>query len=73
MDRLQRVREDIMGLEQALEESGSESEENELGVKRGFYRNTDVVFESRILITFRKAYQWGSCRYNNEEKLVEYY
>ena len=32
VDRLQRIREDIMALEQALEESGSESEENELGV-----------------------------------------
>ena len=31
VDRLQRIREDIIGLEQALEES-SESEENELGV-----------------------------------------
>ena len=31
MDRLQRIREDIVGLEQALEESGTELEENELG------------------------------------------
>ena len=29
---MKRIREDIMALEQALEESGSESEENELGV-----------------------------------------
>ena len=33
VDRLQKIREDIMGREQALEESGSESEENELGVQ----------------------------------------
>ena len=32
MNHLQRNREDIMGLEQALEETGSESEEIELGV-----------------------------------------
>jgi len=32
VDRLQKIREDIIGLEQALEGSGSESEENELGV-----------------------------------------
>jgi len=31
VDRLQRIREDIVGLEQALEESGTELEENELG------------------------------------------
>jgi len=35
-------------------------------VKRGYYRNTDVVQEGRIMIRFRMGYREDSCRYNNE-------
>ena len=45
MDRLQRIREDIVGLDQALEESGSELEENELGVLDEDDEREEFVFD----------------------------
>ena len=46
VDRLQRIREDIMGLEQALEESGSELEEKnwEFWVRVTNGRNLYLIF-----------------------------
>ena len=45
VDRLQRIREDIIGLEQALEESSSESEGNELGVLGEDDEREEFVFD----------------------------
>ena len=42
---MQRIREDIIGLEQALEESSSESEENELGVLGEDDEREEFVFD----------------------------
>jgi len=45
VDRLQRIREDIIGLEQALEESSSKSEGNELGVLGEDDEREEFVFD----------------------------